>query len=118
MARQRPPQGSGPPEVDLHGLAPEAAFQKLRRELHACRVRRVGELLVITGRGMGNRTQQPVLRGRVEAFLRSGEGQRAGVRSFAVTARGGALLVELSVAGRAREPGEREEWDHEEWDED
>jgi DNA-nicking Smr family endonuclease len=92
--------------VDLHGLPPERALRRLAQELHAARMRRVAELLVITGRGLGNRTQQPVLRRRVEEWLRGPEGTRAGVRSFALESRGGALRVRLHGGARATEPDE------------
>jgi DNA-nicking Smr family endonuclease len=82
-------------EVDLHGLAPERALRKLLQDLHAARVRRRREVLVITGRGMGNRLQQPLLRTQVEAWLRGPDGVRAGVVSFTQEHRGGALLVRL-----------------------
>lgn len=76
----------------------------LERGLHAARVRRQERVLVITGRGMGNASQQPVLRPKVEAFLRTAAGARLGVRSFELASRGGALLVTLRVDGTAREP--------------
>ena len=97
--------------MDLHGLTPEAAFRKLSRELHAARVRRDAELLVITGRGFGNAAQVPILRGQVERFLRSDDGARAGVLGFTTTSRGGALLVSLRAnsARRARADEDPEE---------
>lgn len=92
-----------PPEIDLHTLAPTAALRRLAQELHACRLRGSGEVLVITGRGWGNREQLPILRGKVETWLRGEPGQRAGVLGFEQRARGGALLVRLRVSER-REP--------------
>ena len=50
---------------------------------------------MVTGRGMGNREQRPILRERVEAWLRGPEGRRAGVRHVERRAKGGALLVRL-----------------------
>lgn len=84
-------------EVDLHGLRPEKALERLGRELHAARVRRKDSLLVITGRGLGNGRGEPVLRGRVEAWLLGPEGRRLGVRSFERRAKGGALHVRLGA---------------------
>lgn len=81
--------------VDLHGLPPERALRRLVQDLHAARVRRRTQVLVITGRGLGNRLQQPILRTRVEDWLRGPEGARAGVVSFTLESRGGALLVRL-----------------------
>lgn len=86
--------------VDLHGLPPERALRKLVQDLHAARVRRRTRVLVITGRGLGNRLQQPVLRTRIEQWLRSTDGERAGVLSFTLESRGGALLVRLRGDGR------------------
>lgn len=108
MSRRDHPAGPRPPEIDLHGLTPEAAFKKLGRGLHSARVRREARLLVITGRGFGNAAQVPILRGKVEAYLRGPEGRRAGVRAFELAARGGALLVTLEVNGRAREADDSE----------
>jgi len=85
-------------ELDLHGSAPEGAVRRLRQELHACRVRGRTALRVITGRGWGNRRQQPVLRGHVETWLRSPEARTLGVRSFRRVAKGGAL--DVSLGGR------------------
>jgi len=82
--------------VDLHGLSPEKAIRRLAQELHACRVRGDGRVLVITRRGWGNRRQEPILRRRVESWLEGPEGRRAGVIRFRGAARGGALEVELS----------------------
>ncbi len=86
-------------EVDLHGLRPEAALQRLAQALHTSRVRRHRELLVITGRGLGNAAQTPILRKKVEDWLRGPEGRRSGARSIQRTARGGALLVGLEHPG-------------------
>lgn len=84
-------------EIDLHGLAPEGALRRLAQELHAARVRGLGRVRVITGRGLGNRKRQPVLRGRVEAWLAGPDGRRLGVRSFRRDSLGGALVVELGA---------------------
>jgi DNA-nicking Smr family endonuclease len=84
-----------PTEIDLHGLKPDAALRRLGRELHTSRLRRLAEVLVITGRGWGNPQQKPVLRPLVEAWLRGPEGKRLGVVHFEEHSRGGALLVSL-----------------------
>jgi len=85
-------------EVDLHRLPPEQALRRLGQELHACRLRRMKSLLVITGRGWGNLAQKPVLRPRVEEWLRGPDGQRLGVLRIEITAQGGALIVWLRPA--------------------
>ena len=92
------PHDRRPPEVDLHGLRPEDALRRLERGLHAARVRGEPTLLVITGAGHGNRLGLPVLRTRVEAWLKTPEAQRRGVRSFRRVSRGGALEVALARA--------------------
>jgi DNA-nicking Smr family endonuclease len=85
-----------PPEsVDLHGKPPEQALRALAQALHAARVRRADSLHVITGRGWGNLAQEPILRRRVEAWLKGPDGRRLGVRAVRVTAKGGALDVDL-----------------------
>jgi DNA-nicking Smr family endonuclease len=85
-----------PASVDLHGLHPEQALRRLGQALHTARVRGDDELLVITGRGTGNETGRPVLRRRVEEWLRGPEGRGRGVGRVEVTAKGGALRVHLS----------------------
>lgn len=92
-------------------MPPEHALRRLARELHACRMRRQTRLLVITGRGFGNRTQQPILRPRVEAWLRGAEGIRHGVADFELHSRGGALLVHLRAAGRTGRDRDDERFD-------
>ena len=81
--------------VDLHGLSPDQALRRMAQALHAARVRGHSELLVITGAGWGNPTQQPILRKRMEAWLRGPEGRAFGVRDVQVVHRGGALAVRL-----------------------
>ena len=81
--------------VDLHGLRPDQALRRLAQELHAARVAGASELRVVTGRGWGNPTWQPVLRKRVEAWARGPEGRALGVRDVRVTAKGGALDLRL-----------------------
>lgn len=87
------------PSVDLHGLPPEAAIRRLAQAIHAARVRGARRLLVITGRGLGNAAQKPVLRGKVETWLRGPEGRALGVRGLDRTSSGGALDVHISVPG-------------------
>lgn len=81
--------------VDLHGLPPDQALRRLAQALHAARVRGRSSFLVITGAGWGNPEQKPVLRTKVEAWLRSPEGRALGVRSVERVHRGGALFLRL-----------------------
>ncbi len=108
VKRRNPPPRPPDAEIDLHGLTPDAAFRRLQRGLHSARVCRQGRVLVITGQGFGNAAQKPVLRQKVESFLRGADGARLGVVSFELAARGGALLVTLRVDGTARE--DDDEW--------
>jgi DNA-nicking Smr family endonuclease len=101
------PPHDRPPEVDLHGLRPEEALRRLERELHAARVRGEPALLVITGAGHGNRQGLPVLRTRIEGWLRTPEARRRGVRSFQRVSRGGALEVALARPGEGPDESPR-----------
>jgi DNA-nicking Smr family endonuclease len=82
-------------EVDLHGLHVDQALRRVAQALHAARVRRRRVLLVITGAGWGNADGKPVLRPRVEAWLRGPEGRALGVKDVQRVSRGGALEVWL-----------------------
>ncbi len=81
--------------VDLHGLDRAAAIRRLEQALHTARVRGASTLLVVTGRGFGNREQRPVLRTHVEAWLAGPDGRRQGVVAVRTTSRGGALELKL-----------------------
>lgn len=80
-------------KIDLHGLRPEAAIKRLEQGLHTARAAGAGSALVVTGRGMSNRSGQPILRAQVEAWLRSPAGRRSGVASFSRESKGGALRI-------------------------
>jgi len=82
-------------EVDLHGLQPPQALRRVAQALHAARVRGRKRLLIITGAGWGNPDRQPVLRPRIEAWLRGPEGRAAGVKDVRRVHRDGALEVLL-----------------------
>jgi DNA-nicking Smr family endonuclease len=104
MSRSRPVPAPDR-EVDLHGLRPHQALQRLVMELHSARLAGSERLLVITGRGLGNHLQRPILRARVETWLRA-EGARFGVQGWVPTSRGGALLVRLRMpSADHRAPG-------------
>jgi len=93
--------GEEPPEVDLHGLRPEEALRRVSQEIHAARVRRWDRLKIITGRGWGNLRQQPVLRPKVEQWLKGPEGMRAGILRYEVADDGGSLIVEIRSDGHS-----------------
>jgi DNA-nicking Smr family endonuclease len=105
------PAEDPPAQVDLHGLRPEEALRRVSQEIHACRVRRMDRLKIITGKGWGNLRQQPILRPKVEQWLRGPEGRRLGVLGFEVADDGGSLVVELRCEGH------RAEWSRGEEDE-
>lgn len=86
--------------VDLHGLRPEQALRRLEQFLHGARVRGSPRLLVITGRGLGNREGKAVLRERVVAWLRGPEGRRYDVIDVQLASKGGALEVRRRAPGR------------------
>ena len=81
--------------VDLHGLTVEQALRRVAQALHTARVRGCDRLLVVTGAGWGNPDQKPVLRPRVEAWLRGPEGRALGVKDVQRVHRDGALDVRL-----------------------
>lgn len=81
--------------VDLHGLTVEQALRRLTQALHTARVRGWKRLLVVTGAGWGNPDHKPVLRPRVEAWLRGPEGRTAGVKDVRRVHKEGALDVLL-----------------------
>lgn len=82
-------------EVDLHGLKVEQALRRVAQALHAARVRGRSRLLVVTGAGWGNADGKPVLRPRIEAWLRGPEGRSLGVKDVRRVHRDGALEVLL-----------------------
>jgi DNA-nicking Smr family endonuclease len=86
-------------------MPPERALRRLASELRTCRVRGDRTLLVITGRGYGNRLQKPILRGRVEAWLEGAEARALGALAWTRTAKGGALEVRLAHPDDARHSG-------------
>jgi len=81
--------------VDLHGLTVEKALRRVSQALHAARVRGWSRLVIVTGAGWGNPDWKPVLRPRVEAWLRGPEGRAAGVRDVRRVHKEGALEVHL-----------------------
>lgn len=87
------------PQLDLHRLTREPALRRLSQELHAARVRGAPALVVITGKGHGNRTQEPILRRIVEDWLDGPSGRAAGVRGWKRVRREGALEVRLARPG-------------------
>ena len=69
-------------------------------------------MVAITGLGLGNATQEPILRSHVERWLATDEAKSLGVRGFRRVHRDGALEIAL-LAPRDRDRVERE-WEEEE----
>lgn len=88
------------PELDLHGLPPDRALERLRLFLHSSRVAGADSVIAITGAGRSNATGTPVLRSRVEAWLASETGKSLGVRHVERVAKGGALSIQLQSTPR------------------
>jgi len=86
----------GDESVDLHGLTVEQALRRVAQALHAARVRGYTRILVVTGAGWGNPDLKPVLRPRVEQWLRGPEGRAFGVKDVQRVHKGGALAVRLA----------------------
>lgn len=95
-----PRPGPPPRRIDLHGLSRDQARRRAVQELHASRVRGEARLVLITGRGHGSRTGEPLLRDALETFLRDGPGRGLGVTNVVRVDRGGALQVDLSLPGQ------------------
>lgn len=96
----------------MHRKTWSDAGRLLRRALHAARVRGEAGLVAITGQGLGNATQTPLLRSHVEHWLAGQEAKHMGVLSFRRVHRGGALEISL-VTPHDRKRVESE-WDEEE----
>ena len=88
---------SEPREIDLHGMRVETALRFLTQELTYCRSRRIGELLVIVGRGWHSPGQRPVLGPAVRRWLEGPEGRALGVVEHREEAAGGALRLRLEA---------------------
>ena len=93
------------PTLDLHRMPAAEATRALARELHAARVRGQARMVAITGRGFGNRLQEPILRTKVEAWLASDAAKLLGVRGFRRVHRGGAFEIDIAPRGRAHDDG-------------
>lgn len=66
-------------ELDLHGMNVPIARQAVSEFLHQCRLRHLRCVRIIHGKGRGSRNQGPVLKGKVDGWLR----QRDEVLAFA-----------------------------------
>lgn len=81
--------------VDLHGLRREDALVRVQQTLTRARALGLIDVQIITGRGLGNRAQEPVLRKAVEAWLKSPAAKPFQVVQVQRIQSGGALSVRL-----------------------
>ena len=95
MREQNSPERGNRPSLDLHGVAIDRVEAHLEQFLHRARVSRQLQVEVITGRGASNKTGQPVLRTKIESWLKKNK-VRIGFVQKEVTNRGGALLINLA----------------------
>jgi DNA-nicking Smr family endonuclease len=94
------------PTIDLHRLSGAQAERRLAQEFHACRVRGVARVVIVTGRGYGNAAQQPILRTHIEGWLAGAQAKSLGVLSFRRVHREGALEVVLATLGHIQRDDE------------
>jgi DNA-nicking Smr family endonuclease len=84
------------PSIDLHRMTAVESQRAVARALHTWRVQGVERAVLVTGRGYGNKRQEPILRGKMEAWLDGAQARSLGVRSWRRVARDGALEVVLA----------------------
>lgn len=70
LRRLRRGQFSIGAELDLHGLTVDAAFERLVAFLRACRCRDIRCVRVVHGKGRGSKHGRPVLKGKLDRWLR------------------------------------------------
>ncbi len=70
LRKLRRGQYSDGAKLDLHGMNIPQAHQALAGFLRHCRVRRINCVRIIHGKGFGSKQQKPVLKNRVNAWLR------------------------------------------------
>ena len=94
MTSKREHQPAKTPSIDLHGVAPHRVEAKLEQFLYDAFRSKARQVEIVTGRGASNRSGTPVLRGRVEAWIRKNK-SRFNITQRQRTNRGGALLLQL-----------------------
>ena len=57
-------------ELDLHGLTVDAAFERLVEFLRGCRIRDIRCVRVVHGKGLGSKHGRPVLKLKLDRWLR------------------------------------------------
>ena len=94
MTARRERRGEKPRSLDLHGVSMDRVHARLEQFLHMARQDGQRQIEIITGRGWGNSSGTPVLRGHVEKWLDTNKGQ-FGIVQKEKTSGGGAFLVTL-----------------------
>ena len=86
-------------ELDLHGLSVNQAREELVRFLADCHRRRIRSVRIVHGKGYGSATDQPVLKRKVNVWLR----QRLDVLGFCSAHRrdGGTGAIYAILAGKS-----------------
>ena len=84
-------------QLDLHGLASEAAAIETAAFLADCRRRGVRCVRIIHGKGLGSRGREPVLKRRIRKLLMRRDEVLAFVEPHAIHGGGGAVVVLLEA---------------------
>lgn len=99
-------------QVDLHGLARDAARERLAGFIHDAVRRGLRCVRVVHGKGLGSPGRQPVLKTRVPRWLAQHEPVLAFAQARAVDGGAGALVVLLGRADAAPAPAPARSSDH------
>jgi DNA-nicking Smr family endonuclease len=76
LARLRRGQWSIQAQIDLHGLRRDEAREQLGSFLHQALQRGQRCVRVVHGKGLGSPGREPVLKAKVQRWLRNGRGHR------------------------------------------
>ena len=82
-------------ELDLHGMVVPVARQAVTEFLHECRERGIRCVRIIHGKGLGSRHKAPVLKNKVNNWLRQRDEVLAFCTARPVDGGGGAIYVLL-----------------------
>ena len=83
--------------IDLHGMNRAEAAAAVREFLRDCRVRRLGCVRIVHGKGLGSRNREPVLKRKVYHWLKTRAEVLAFAQAPAQLGGAGALLVVLKT---------------------
>jgi DNA-nicking Smr family endonuclease len=82
-------------QLDLHGLNRAEAAAAVREFLAGCRARRLGCVRIVHGKGLGSRSREPVLKGKVYQWLKLRDEVLAFSQAPSAQGGAGAVLVLL-----------------------